>query len=466
MNRIKEKIINGEEEMKLPVAFEEKMKSLLKEEYPDYLASYNLPKYQGLRINTMKISLEEWQKINPFKTLKEVPWCKEGFYYDAIEKPAKHPYYFAGLYYIQEPSAMSPGAYLPITPGDRVLDLCAAPGGKSTQLAARMKQQGVLVSNDISATRVKALLKNLENFGVRNNIVTSETSNRLAKSWTGYFDKILIDAPCSGEGMFRKNESATKSWETYGVEYCANLQQGILEDAVKLLKSEGMILYSTCTFSPEENEGMIDQFLKKHPDFHVVPLTPVGGISHGKPEWIDADEQLKGALRLWPHHLAGEGHFVCLLQRIAGAVTQSDSMTSHKKLSDYPDAYNFIKETTYLGDIPVTEINGKLYTIPEGAPQLKGIRVIRGGLLLGELKNKRFEPSHALVLAYPREMFKSTIEWQRDDEKVQRYLKGETILCQQPKGYHVVCVEGYPLGWVKAQDNKLKNQYPPSWRLC
>ncbi len=453
--------------MKLPVAFEEKMKRLLKDEYEAYLASYQLPKYQGIRINTLKVSLDKWQQMSPFKTLKPVPWCKEGFYYDAHEKPGKHPYYFAGLYYIQEPSAMSPGAYLPIEPGDRVLDLCAAPGGKSTQLAARMKQEGVLVSNDISASRVKALLKNLENFGNRNGIVTSETSERLAGKWPGYFDKILIDAPCSGEGMFRKNESATKSWEAYGVQHCASLQRMILEDAVTLLKSDGMILYSTCTFSPEENEGMIDEFLKKHPDFKVVPLEPVGGIMHGRPDFIDADETLTGALRLWPHHLEGEGHFVCLLQRTGGTSGKCSTYGKQKRLKDYPDALAFIEQYTHLsGNLPVTEISGKLYSIPEDAPELKGVRVIRGGLLLGELKNKRFEPSHVLTLAYPKEMFKQTIDWKLEDEAIMRYLKGETILCDKPKGYYVVCVDGYPLGWVKAQNGMLKNQYPPSWRLC
>lgn len=453
--------------MKLPVAFEEKMKRLLKDEYEAYLASYQLPKYQGIRINTLKVSLDKWQEISPFKTLKPVPWCKEGFYYDAHEKPGKHPYYFAGLYYIQEPSAMSPGAYLPIEPGDRVLDLCAAPGGKSTQLAARMKQEGVLVSNDISASRVKALLKNLENFGNRNGIVTSETSERLASKWPGYFDKILIDAPCSGEGMFRKNESATKSWEAYGVQHCASLQRMILEDAVTLLKSDGMILYSTCTFSPEENEGMMDEFLKKHPDFKVVPLEPVGGIMHGRPDFIQADETLSGALRLWPHHLEGEGHFVCLLQRTGGTSGKCSTYGKQKRLKDYPDALAFMEQYTHLrGDLPVTEISGKLYSIPEDAPELKGVRVIRGGLLLGELKNKRFEPSHVLTLAYPKEMFKQTIDWKLEDEAIMRYLKGETILCDKPKGYYVVCVDGYPLGWVKAQNGMLKNQYPPSWRLC
>ena len=453
--------------MKLPVAFEEKMKRLLKDEYDAYLASYNLPKYQGLRVNTLKLSLEEWEKINPFTSLKAVPWCQEGFYYSSKEKPGKHPYYFAGLYYIQEPSAMSPGAYLPIEPGDRVLDMCAAPGGKSTQLAARMQQEGVLVSNDISASRVKALLKNLENFGNRIGIVTSETSERLAGKWPGYFDKILIDAPCSGEGMFRKNESATKSWEAYGVEHCANLQRTILEDAVTLLKSDGMILYSTCTFSPEENEGMIDEFLKKHPDFKVVPLEPVGGIQHGRPEFMDSDPQLAGALRLWPHHLEGEGHFVCLLQRTGGNAGSCKPYGKQKRLKDYPDAHAFMMQYTHMSeDTPVTEINGKLYSIPEDAPDLKGVRVIRGGLLLGELKNKRFEPSHVLTLAYGKEMFKQTIEWSLEDEAVMRYLKGETILCDRPTGYYVVCVDGYQLGWVKAQNGMLKNQYPASWRLC
>jgi len=453
--------------MKLPVAFEEKMKKLLKEEYPDYLASYNLPKYQGLRINTLKIDLEQWHQMNPFTTLKTVPWCQEGFYYGAGEKPGKHPYYFAGLYYIQEPSAMSPGAYLPIEPGDCVLDMCAAPGGKSTQILARMKQEGVLVSNDISASRAKALLKNLENFGARQCIVTSETSEKLASKWPGYFDKILIDAPCSGEGMFRKNESATKSWEAYGVEHCVSLQRVILEDAVTLLKPNGMILYSTCTFSPEENEGMIDEFLKKHPDFKVVPLTPVGGIQQGRPDFINAVPELSGALRLWPHHLEGEGHFVCLLQREGGEVNSTPFYGKQKRLKDYPEALSFIKQYTYLNeDLPVTEISGKLYSIPKNAPDLKGVRVIRGGLLLGELKNKRFEPSHVLALSYPKEMFKQTIDWSVNDEAILRYLKGETILCEKPKGYYIVCVDGYPLGWVKAQNNILKNQYPPSWRLC
>ncbi len=452
--------------MNLPDKFKTKMKELLGEEYEEYITSYDMPKYQGIRINTLKTSLEEWKDINPFTSLEEVPWCREGFYYDISEEATKHPFYYAGLYYVQEPSAMSPGAYLPVTPGDNILDMCAAPGGKSTQLAARMEGKGVLVANDISVSRAKALLKNLENFGVKNAIVTSEDSTKLQSKWKNYFDKILIDAPCSGEGMFRKNETAIKSWETHGIDYCIPLQRTILEDAAKMLKQDGMILYSTCTFSPEENEMMIAEFIQNNPDFNVVKLTPVGGIQSSKSEWGMNNSELDGGLRLWPHHLKGEGHFVCLLKRVGDASngkTKSQKSTSLKK---YDVAYKFIKDNMNIeDDMNVMEINGKLYSIPEETPSLDGIRVVRSGLLLGEIKNKRFEPSHSLALAYDKKMFKNVIELDSKSVEVQKYLKGETLIYDANKGYNVITVDGYPLGWVKAQDNRLKNQYPASWRM-
>ena len=452
--------------MDFPVSFTEKMKDILGDEYEDFLKGYDRTRHYGLRVNRSKLTADQFARMSMYD-LQPVPWIDNAFEYEDSVSPAKHPYYFAGMYYLQEPSAMTPANLLPIEPGDKVLDLCAAPGGKATELGAKLNHTGLLVANDISNSRAKALLKNIELFGIPNVLVTSEPPEKLAGKFPAFFDKILIDAPCSGEGMFRKNESATKSWEAYGVQHCANLQRTILEDAVTLLKSDGMILYSTCTFSPEENEGMIDEFLKKHPDFKVVPLTPVGGIMHGRPDFIDADPQLEGALRLWPHHLEGEGHFVCLLQRTGGEAGKCPGYGKQKRLKDYPDALAFMEQYTHLSpDVPVTEISGKLYSIPEDAPDLKGVRVIRGGLLLGELKNKRFEPSHVLTLAYPKEMFKQTIEWSLQDEAIMRYLKGETILCDRPKGYYVVCVDGYPLGWVKAQNGMLKNQYPASWRLC
>lgn len=451
--------------MKLPAAFEEKMRSLLGEEYEAYLESYDLPKYQGLRINTLKISLEEWEKLSPFLLHKKVPWCKEGFYYTKA-KPTKHPLYYAGLYYVQEPSAMAPGAYMPIEKEDKVLDLCAAPGGKSTQVAGKLGHTGLLVSNDISATRAKSLLKNIENCGVRHVIVTSEKPEKLAKKWGSYFDKILIDAPCSGEGMFRKDKEAIKSWETHGITYCVELQKEILEQAALLLKVSGMMLYSTCTFSPEENEGMIQAFLTKHPEFKVVPLTPIGGIAQGKPKWVNADSSLEGALRLWPHRLEGEGHFVCLLQKTGGEEVICSRLTPKKCIKDYELVKSFIEEQTFIDcNTPVIEVNGKIYSIPKDAPDLDKLRVVRSGLLLGELKTKRFEPSHALALAYGKEMFKHTIHLSLEDAQVIKYLKGETLCYKATKGYHVLCVGDYPLGWVKAQNDTLKNQYPPSWRM-
>lgn len=451
--------------MKLPIAFQEKMKHLLGEEYTDYLATYSQPKYQGIRINTMKVDGEKWETINPFHNLEPVEWCKEGFYYEDAH-PAKHPYYFAGLYYMQEPSAMAPGAYIPIEEGDKVLDLCAAPGGKSTQVLAKLNQTGLLVANDISATRAKALLKNIENFGVRNAMITNETSDRLAAKCPGFFNKILIDAPCSGEGMFRKSEEAIKNWETYDPEYCMGLQRVILEDAHKMLQENGMILYSTCTFSPEENEGMIQEFLTNHPQYKVVQLEGVGGIGQGKPEWVEADQSLKGALRLWPHHLKGEGHFVCLLQKLEHEVDQTERLKVKQCIKDFEPLKAFIQMNTTINiDTPVVEIKGKIYAVGEDVPAFSGLRIVRSGLLLGEIKNKRFEPSHAMVLAYPREVFKNFVDLSSQDEQVRKYLKGETLLIDVPKGYHTIGVDGYPLGWAKSNNGMLKNQYPPNWRM-
>ena len=243
--------------MKLPERFETRMKEMLQDEFGAYEAELERPCYHGLRVNTAKISVEDFLKLSPFE-LKPVPWCPNGFYYDESEQPAKHPYYYAGLYYIQEPSAMTPASVIPIEEGDRVLDICAAPGGKSTELAAKLHGTGLLVSNDISNSRAKALLKNLELFGVPNMLVLSEPSNVIADNFEGFFDKILIDAPCSGEGMFRKANSMVKAWETNGVELFVNLQHSILKEMIRCLKPGGTMVYSTCTFSPEENEQAMD----------------------------------------------------------------------------------------------------------------------------------------------------------------------------------------------------------------
>ncbi|MDO5520504.1 MAG: RsmB/NOP family class I SAM-dependent RNA methyltransferase, partial [bacterium] len=277
--------------MLLPSTYTDRMKELLSmEEYEAYIKSFDKPHHAGLRVNTLKISVEEFMNISPFE-LKRVPWTTNGFYYDKSEQPAKHPYYYAGLYYIQEPSAMTPAALLPIEEGDRVLDLCAAPGGKSTELAAKLNGTGVLVTNDISNSRAKALLKNIELQGVRNAIVTSEPPEKLGRYFEGYFDKILVDAPCSGEGMFRKDNALIKSWEEYGVEYFSKIQKEIIVEAAKMLRPGGLMVYSTCTFSPEENELTIEHLKKEFPEFKVLDVERAEGFDHGHPEWIGSEDK-------------------------------------------------------------------------------------------------------------------------------------------------------------------------------
>ncbi len=452
--------------MKLPQEFEDKMSNLLGDEYIQYLNSYENPKYQGIRINIDKINLDDWKIINPFGDTPSVDWCQEGFYY-YDKRPAKHPYYFAGLYYIQEPSAMSAGAYLPIDEGDCVLDLCAAPGGKSTQLGAKLKGSGVLVANDISASRAKALVKNLDNFGIRQAMVVSEEPEKLAKHWQGCFDKILIDAPCSGEGMFRKDDNAIKSWEKYGIQHFCELQRDILKSAAQMLKVNGMMLYSTCTFSPEENEQMIAEFLQNNPEFEIIALKPKGGIQSARFEWCN-NPKLQGALRLWPHHLKGEGHFLCLLSKISGKNLSGDYLQPTKKIKDYKIVADFIKNNTHISlDEYVLEQNNKIYMVSKNMPTQNKIRVLRSGLLLGELKKNRFEVAHQLSIAYDKDMYKNIINFQSDDQNVIKYLKGETILYDDvlDKEYYVICVDGFPLGWAKTHNKMLKNQYPKSWRM-
>ncbi|MEK4273308.1 RsmB/NOP family class I SAM-dependent RNA methyltransferase [Paenibacillus sp. FSL R7-0026] len=321
--------------VKLPLIFAERMKSLLGDEFEQFMKSYEQSPHAGLRVNTLKISMEQFDEIAPFD-LRPIPWCETGFYVPHGVKPGLHPYYHAGLYYIQEPSAMAPVELLQVEPGDRVLDLCAAPGGKTTQIAAKLQGKGVLVTNDIHAERTKALAKNVELYGVRNAVVLNESPERIANAFPHYFDKVLIDAPCSGEGMFRKDEDMVKSWEHHSVEKCVLMQRDILETAARLLAPGGTIVYSTCTFAPEENEAMIAEFLNVNRDFVVMDIPEETGFAPGRPEWVrqmmpeKAEEteavldQTRGTARLWPHLLEGEGHYVAVLQHRAGQELETD----------------------------------------------------------------------------------------------------------------------------------------------
>lgn len=451
--------------MKLPESFEIRMQEMLGEDFSKYQASLDRPSFHGLRVNTNKISVEEFLRISPF-SLEPVPWCPNGFYYDEDVQPAKHPYYFAGLYYIQEPSAMTPASVLPIEPGDRVLDICAAPGGKSTELAARLQGTGLLVSNDISHSRAKALLKNLELFGIPNMLVLSEPSNIIAERFEGFFDKILIDAPCSGEGMFRKSNSMIKAWEKNGVELFVNLQQSILREMVTCLRPGGSLVYSTCTFSPEENEQAMDYLLELAPELELQELPMYEGFDTGHPEWSrTGKEEVRHCRRLWPHRVKGEGHFVALLKKQESGETHGVNWYRPAKVKLPEEVWDFLNRIQWDWDESRMELQkDRLYYLPEEMPDGKGLRMLRNGLLLGELKKNRFEPSQSLAMALRMEEFENAISLPASDERVIRYLKGETIELEGRNGLILFCVDGYPLGWGKLSNGSLKNKYLAGWR--
>lgn len=461
--------------MRLPEEFEEKMKELLKEEFPDYIACYDKPRYYGLRVNTDKISAEEFEKICPFP-IRPVPWIHNGYYYDGERDVlSKHPYYFAGLYYLQEPSAMTPASRLPVEPGDRVLDVCAAPGGKATELGARLKRDGVLVANDLSSSRAKGLLKNIEVFGIGNILVLSEEPGKLSGYFPEYFDKILIDAPCSGEGMFRKDRKMVKAWEEHGPEFFANIQKSIILQAASMLKPGGMLLYSTCTFDGRENEQVIEHLLDRCPEFHIVPMEGYEGFCNGHPEIAKSNRpELIDTVRIFPHKMEGEGHYLALLQKGEAAET---AVSVHRKggrgKGRLPEELeNFLKDVSVPFDIGRMDIRGeRVYYMPEGLPDVRGIRFLRTGLLLGELKKNRFAPSQALAMYLKKEEYEKTIDLSAEDERIFRYLKGETLdvsdfFEDRDKGWYLVCVDSYPLGWGKLSNGTLKNKYLPGWRLC
>lgn len=465
--------------MKLPPLFEEKMRELLKEEFPDYIACYDEPRYYGLRVNTGKITVPEFERLCPFE-IHPIPWVENGFYYDGDKvSPSKYPYYYAGLYYLQEPSAMTPASRLPVKPGDRVLDLCAAPGGKATELGAKLGREGVLIANDLSSSRAKGLLKNIEVFGIGNVLVLSEEPGRLKKYFPKYFDKILIDAPCSGEGMFRKDKKMAKAWEEHGPEFFSPIQRGIILQAAEMLRPGGLLLYSTCTFDGRENEQVVEHLMKHFPEFTVLPVERYEGFAKGRPELsASRDERLKFTVRIFPHKMKGEGHYVALLKK------GEDKDSAHEAMSGFsggvssgkkklPEELSLFLEELYISfESSRIDIRGeKVYYMPENLPDMRGVRFLRTGLFMGELKKKRFEPSQALAMYLKKDECKKSIDFSSEDERIFRYLKGETLEVEdlagtKAEGWHLVCVDSYPLGWGKLSRGTLKNKYLPGWRLC
>lgn len=458
--------------MNLPETFVSKMKRLLGSDYENYEKCFDLPRHYGLRVNTAKISVDEFLKIAPWP-LRPVPWIENGFYYDGdVYQPARHPYYFAGLYYLQEPSAMTPANRLPIDPGDRVLDVCAAPGGKATELGARLNGTGVLAANDLSSSRAKGLLKNLELFGIGNVLVLCEEPGKLVLCFQEYFDKILIDAPCSGEGMFRKDKKMIRAWEEHGPEYFSRIQKSIITQAARMLAPGGMLLYSTCTFDPEENEKTIEYLLQEYPEFQICDLRPYAGFSPGIPEETNGkNPDLSRTVRIFPHRMEGEGHYLALLKKGGEQSRRPESVRTGKGKGKLPEELTeFFSLISREFDPARVEIrSGKVYYMPEGLPSMKGIRFLRTGLLLGELKKNRFEPSQALAMNLKKAEYSYTLDFSVRDDRVVKYLKGETLdvedlVSPKEKGWYLVCVDGYPLGFGKLANQTLKNKYLPGWR--
>ena len=477
--------------MKLPSEFVARMSDLLPD-FKDFLASYADTPCVGLRANRLKITPDKLRKLLPDIT-GSVDWCADGFYYHAGFRPGKSPYYHAGLYYIQEPSAMSPAAVMDVEPGQRVLDLCAAPGGKSTQLAAKLSGKGILFANDISASRARALLKNIELSGAINCVITNESPERLAMRFTEYFDRILIDAPCSGEGMFRRDPDAQKAWTERKPEACAILQRESLHFAAMMLKPGGRLMYSTCTFAPEENELMIDEFLTTHTDF-VGVLIP--HAKHGLEPGLRGEGY---TARIWPHRQKGEGHFMAYLEKQGrdvehssivqnGSVAQNSSVVQNMGIAqsrgvarnapalhsrgawalytDFCDKYlKFSPEPTFRH-------GNSLYIAPPGLPDLSGLRVLRAGLYLGDILTKRFEPSQAFAMTLRPDEVKSYINFALADNDLYRYLKGESFeLASRVHAYPWnlifldVFPDIFPLGWAKITDGRIKNKYSKGWLM-
>jgi len=451
----------------LPTLFLERMRGLLGDaDYPAFVDALNASPKSGLRVNTLKLTFAQFKAISPFSLGEAVPWCPSAFALSGEERPGLHPYHTAGLYYLQDPSAMSPAELLAPQPGERVLDLAAAPGGKTTHLAALLGGTGLLVANEIKNKRVGHLAQNVERWGAGNVVVTNESPERLADHFGAYFDRVLVDAPCSGEGMFRKDMGARADWSPEMVLGCAARQKSILHVAAKLVRAGGYLLYSTCTFAPEEDEGVIDQLLKDFPDFDVLQLPQYPGFSGGKPEWIEAAPEISGAVRLFPHRLNGEGHFACLLKRKEQAERDRVRAAWSSGLPRQSAGLwrGFVSETLLL-DIPEDrlQVSGeRLYLLPEVTPDFGHLRIVHPGVWLGTFKKDRFEPAHPLALYLKPGQAKNSFDVPLESRELAAYLRGES-LSADARGWTVVSVNGFPLGWGKGVQGVLKNHFPRGW---
>lgn len=452
----------------IPLRFAERMRALLGPEAERLLQVLAEPPVMGLRVNTLKVAPDALAHLTGWP-LSPVPWCPSGFVVTQIEA-GKHPFHAAGLYYLQDPAAMAVGEAVAPQAGEWVLDLAAAPGGKSTHLLSLMADRGVLIANEILAKRIKALGENLERWGATHAVMTQATVAQLARTFGAVFDRVLLDAPCSGEGMFRKSSEARSHWSETAVLGCAARQEVLLAEAAALVRPGGTLVYSTCTFAPEENEQVVAKFLALHPDFAAVP-TGLQGVSSGDPAWVPApwrSAALAATARLWPHRQVGEGHFVAKLQRTGGDAPAR----AYQPLTLAPARARALWQafvTSALRGEPFPELmlvarGERLYAVPEALPRLGNLRAVRAGLWLGTVKGQRFVPSHALALALPRQGAQRTLTLAPDDPRLARYLAGDLLDEAGEDGWLVVTVAGFPLGWGKRVQGVIKNVYPKGLR--
>lgn len=465
----------------LPKVFLRDMEDLLGDEYQAFLDSYRDEKTSAIRVNTLKLPIESFKDLGLFNIDFErdkISWAVEGYYLSGDVNPGKNPLHDAGAYYIQEPSAMSVVGQTPISEGDRVLDLCAAPGGKSTYILSRLNHKGLLVSNEINPSRIRALGENLERFGAVNSIITNSDSSNLLTFFKGFFDKIFIDAPCSGQGMFRKDDFAIEDWSQDKVDECVVIQRQLIRDAYKMLRAGGMIIYSTCTFTRQENEAIIEDFLGDYPDANL----------------LDMD-------RIWPHRDRGEGHFCARITKKAdkqgdqeaqdsdllafdkdshrdssresakkSKKKQRSKAKSNRKNQEYLGLYEDFA-TDYLIDGGLRDVLDSELTVKEDRLyyqpldyDIRGLKVLRSGLFVGEFKKNRFEPAHSLAMALKPSDVKYTLDFANDSDEIRAYLRGESIGTGQSRGWVLVSVDGVSLGWGKESNGTLKNKYPKGLR--
>ena len=427
----------------LPEAFLNRMKDQLGEEFPAFLDSLERPRAVALRFNPLKGEVPQLPFVQA-----QVPWEPVGYYYDPQSRPGLHPYHEAGVYYLQEASAMAPVALLDPQPGEKICDLCAAPGGKTTQIAGRMQGEGFLLCNEINPKRAKILSRNIERMGVANALVTNEHPQRLADRFAGFFDRVLIDAPCSGEGMFRKEEAAVTDWSQETVEMCARRQAEILHSGAAMVRPGGRLVYSTCTFAPEEDELAVEQFLQSHPEFTLEGI---------EAPWFES--KTPGMYRMWPHKLLGEGHFAAVMRKLDGEADDVQLCKGEKLPKEW---LSFAKELDIqLPEGKAIQFGQSLFWVPEQMPELARLKVLRPGLELGSVQKGRFLPAHALALWLKD--CANTEDFAAESREMAAYMHGDVVPSKKT-GWCLVTVGGYAIGWGKGDASVLKNHYPKGLR--